>query len=328
MGELLAPLTTELVDTQEPIEVYDITDSDYRQQLLYLIRLTIDSASNANTHRAYGRYLRKFYRLKLPLSRLGVLEYLARPDVKGKPSIVRMSIAAIRKLVDNASSCQFLSIIEASAIKSIRPPKSNPKLGRWLSIDGVKALISLPNRHTAQGARDGAILALLLGCGLRRTEASSIWWNSYRDVNGRMCLVDLIGKGDKSRTVPIPNWAVDRLENWRDKLIDIIGFKEVALDGPILRTLRGGANHRRLMTVPLTSTGVASIIQRYSQYLNIPFTPHDLRRTLARLMRQAGVEISQIQYTLGHSGIRTTERYLGGSIELGAGKAGVDKISW
>lgn len=327
-NELVPSLGSELVDTIESIEVFDITDSDYRAQLLYLIKLTIDSAANDNTRRAYGRYLRRFYRLRLPLSRLGILEYFARPDIKDKVSARKMALAAFRRLVDNAASCQFLSPIEVSSIRSIKGPKSNPKLGRWLSIEGVRALISLPNRHTIQGARDGAIFALVLGCGLRRTEAADILWDSYREIDGRMCLVDLMGKGHKTRTVPVPQWAVDRLENWLYKLTSVIGFREVAMDGPILRTLWGSAISRKTLMRPLASSGVADIIHRYSLGLNIPFTPHDLRRTLAQLMRKAGVPIEQIMYTLGHEGVRTTERYLGGAMELGVGKAGVDQIAW
>lgn len=326
--ELVLSLKSELVDTIESIDVFDITDSDYRSQLLYLIKLTIDSAANVHTKRAYGRYLRRFYRLRLPLSRLGILEYLARPDIKDKVTAKNVALAGFRRLVDNAASCQFLSPIEVSAIRSIKGAKSNPKLGRWLSIDSVRALISLPNRNTIQGARDGAILALVLGCGLRRSEAADILWDSYREINGRMCLVDLMGKGHKTRTVPVPDWAVERLDRWLDKLVDVIGFREVAMDGTILRTMWGSVITRKMLKRPLTSAGLAAIIHRYSLGLNIGFTPHDLRRTLAQLMRRAGVPIEQIQYTLGHDAIITTERYLGGAVELGAGKAGVDQIAW
>lgn len=54
--------------------------------------------------------------------------------------------------------------------------------------------------------------------------------------------------------------------------------------------------------------------------------PHDLRRTCSRLMRQAGVPIEQIQMILGHASIQTTERYLGSSLELRAGRAATDMI--
>jgi integrase len=62
--------------------------------------------------------------------------------------------------------------------------------------------------------------------------------------------------------------------------------------------------------------------------MGVQFSAHDLRRTLAQLMRRAGVELEQVQYILGHSNVVTTERYLGGSIELEQGKAGVDKVEW
>jgi integrase len=55
-------------------------------------------------------------------------------------------------------------------------------------------------------------------------------------------------------------------------------------------------------------------------------TPHDLRRTLAKLMRKENVELEQIAAILGHSSIRTTELYLGSELKLEQGEAGTDQV--
>lgn len=314
-------LRAELVDTLESIEVFDITDPAYRQQLAYLADLTLDSISNSHTARAYRQHISRFLRWRLPLSLVGVTKFITESRLT--VSNQRMALAAIRKLTLNAEADQLISSVESRRIFSIKPPKATPKMGRWLTISGVRQLLSLPNRNSYEGARDLALFALLLGCGLRAAEATQVTWGCYRDIHGRKCLVDIIGKGSKCRTIPVPAWATDALELWQRRLSDKIGFREVALDA--------GSLILRSLTHPGTGIGPCALgltIKHYSQLLEIEFSPHDLRRTLAQLMRHAGVPIEQCQFILGHSSVQTTERYLGGAITLENGKAGVDQVPW
>ncbi len=321
----LKPLIADSFDTIDSIEVFDISDPDYRRQLSYLMSVSCSSVTNANTLRAYSYHLKRFKHYQLPLSKLGIELYLGRTKSATQR---RMALAALRKLADLAVSQQFLSPLEYYQIRSIRQLKPHPKLGHWLTIEGARQLIQLPNLRSLTGARDGAILALLLGCGLRSAEAVSVRWANYRPVYDRPCLVDLIGKGSKPRTVPVPSWAADRLDNWLSLLTLQIGFAEIALDGPILRSFYGQTPMPSRMTHHLTTNGLSTIVRRYSQLLGIPFNSHDLRRTLAQLMRRAGVEIEQVQYILGHESVKTTELYLGGAIKLEPGIAGTDKVQW
>ncbi len=320
----MVPITNIQIDRQESIELHDITTHDYRQQLAYLISITLDSIPNPNTKRAYSYHLGKFAKLRLPLSRLGVLQYTSQPTLT--ISNRQMALAALRKLTRNAESDLFLSPIESRQIETIKSPKSTPKIGHWLTLEGVRQLLSLATPNTLDGSRDGALFALLLGCGLRRNEAVTATWDNYRLVDDRHCLVDLLGKGNKYRTVPIPAWASSRIDSWRKRLDYEVGDPSVVQDGPILRSLM--LDRLRYLRRPLDQNGVYVIIRAYSSILGIKFSPHDLRRTLARLMRQAGAPIEQITLILGHESIRTTERYLGGSLVIEAGKAGVDLIQW
>lgn len=92
--------------------------------------------------------------------------------------------------------------------------------------------------------------------------------------------------------------------------------------GPVLRRIKcNGALGEKL-----TQAGVWWLVKSYAEKLEIDIRPHDLRRTLAHLMRKAGAPIEQVQLTLGHASVKTTELYLGGKLEIGKGEAGVDRI--
>jgi integrase len=66
----------------------------------------------------------------------------------------------------------------------------------------------------------------------------------------------------------------------------------------------------------LSTTAVLGIVAEYAAHLSLQLSPHDLRRTCAKLCRLSGGALEQIQFLLGHASVQTTERYLGGKQEL------------
>jgi site-specific recombinase XerC len=76
------------------------------------------------------------------------------------------------------------------------------------------ALWQVPDRQTLTGKRNRAILAILLGCGLRRRELVELTLESLQRREERWAIVDLIGKGRHIRTVPVPNWVKETLDAW------------------------------------------------------------------------------------------------------------------
>jgi integrase len=113
--------------------------------------------------------------------------------------------------------------------------------------------------------------------------------------------VDLIGKRDKIRSVPMPNWAKAAIDDWS-------GASEVA-DGLIFRAVNKGD---RVMGDGITAQAIYNIIVGYAEKLQKQgVAPHDLRRTFAKLAHKGGAAIDQIQLSLGHESIQTTEDYLG-----------------
>jgi site-specific recombinase XerD len=87
------------------------------------------------------------------------------------------------------------------------------RTGNWLVREEAQAWLDAPDTRTLQGMRDRALLAILLGCGLRRAEAA-LAFSDLQQREGRWVLVDLLGKRDKLRSVPVPAWAKAAVDAW------------------------------------------------------------------------------------------------------------------
>lgn len=159
---------------------------------------------------------------------------------------------------------------------------------------------------TLKGVRDRALLAMLIGCGLRRAEAAILSCSHIEQREGRWAIIDIVGKRDKMRTVPMPSWAKVVIDSWTYAAHIESGF--------IFRRVNKGGN---LMGERMTDQAIYNIVVGYSEKLEKDgIAPHDLRRTFAKLAHKGGSPIDQIQLSLGHDSIQTTEKYLGAEQDL------------
>src|SRR5713101_4230388 len=78
----------------------------------------------------------------------------------------------------------------------------------------AQELLNAPDATTKKGLRDRAILAVLLGCGLRRSEVAALTLKHIQQRDGRWCIVDLVGKHGRVRTVPMPTWVKVAIDSW------------------------------------------------------------------------------------------------------------------
>ena len=150
------------------------------------------------------------------------------------------------------------------------------------------------------------MLHLLYAGGLRREEVVTLTVCQVDHRDGRLCLVDLIGKGGRVRTVPLPKWAEEPLLWWRDYrlLVDAC-----APDDRYITALRGEDMHDR---------SVYRVVAQYRKLAGIEAKvgPHDLRRTSAKHQLKGGAKLEQISVVLGHASLQTTQRYLGVDLDL------------
>src|SRR5579862_5707348 len=211
-------------------------------------------------------------------------------------------MSAIRKLAAEASDNGLLVPELAAGISRVKSAKSvGIRMGNWLSVRQAQSLLNAPDVTTARGQRDRAILAVLLGCGLRRSEVAALTFAHVQQRDGCWCIVDLVGKHGRVRTAPMPTWVKVAIDAWTGPAV--VG------GGHVFRPL----NRTGLVTGErLGEKVVWQMLRAQAADLGIPgIAPHDLRRTCAKLCRAAGGELEQIQLLLGHASVPTTERYLG-----------------
>lgn len=152
-----------------------------------------------------------------------------------------------------------------------------------------------------RGNRDAAVIGLLIGCGLRRSEAVTLRLDQLQSRESHCVIVDLVGKGGRLRTVPVPTWCKSLIDVWLrgSRVTEGKLFRRVSKDGP-----RQDAG--------VTTDVVSYAVKRYAKRIGFDLlAPHDLSRTCARLCRSAGGELEQIQFLLGHASVQTTEQDIG-----------------
>jgi len=180
--------------------------------------------------------------------------------------------------------------------------KRGIRVGNWLMKDQANDLLNAPDPETLTGKRDRAMLAVLLGCGLRRAELLHIDVTDLQQREGRWVFPDLTGKGNRRRTVTVPAAVKARIDTW-------LTAGEIQT-GRIFRPINKGdvVSSAEIKD----EKAVWRLVMRYAKATDLgKLAPHDLRRTCAKLCRKAGGDLEQIQLLLGHASIQTTERYLG-----------------
>src|ERR1700677_1337783 len=186
-----------------------------------LKKLVLDSVSSPITKRVYNMALNEFMEWYQRAPRPGftkatVSAWRVSLEERGLGSssvIIRMS--AIRKLAVEAADNGLLAPELAQGISRVKSVKSTGiRVGNWLSQRQAQALLSAPDISSVRGLRDRAILAVLLGCGLRRSEVAALTFTHVQQRDGRWCVVDLVGNHGRVRTAPMPTWTKVAIDGW------------------------------------------------------------------------------------------------------------------
>jgi integrase len=274
---------------------------------LQLRQMVLDSVTSPHSRRNYAKALDLLFAFAAsqPLTRALLLEFRTSMEDLA-PSTVNVRLAAVRKLVSEARRNGMLTNEEAANLTDIPNVKEKgTRLGNWLTKEQARELLGVPDRSTVKGKRDYAILALLVGCALRRRELASLTVEDIQMRENRWVIIDLVGKGGRVRTVAIPVWVKKGIDAWQEAG----GIK----DGPLLRSVGKGGK----VGESLSDWAIWSVVTEAAKEIGIEnFGAHDLRRTCAKLCRKAGGDLEQIKFLLGHSSIQTTERYLGSEQEI------------
>jgi integrase/recombinase XerD len=209
------------------------------------------------------------------------------------PRTASAIVGAVRAVVREAWKGGLLDGEVCRRIQSIAPVKGNSvPPGRYVSRLELRELLSQCVKGNA-GARDAALLAILFGAGLRRSEAAAL---QVDDVEGAALLVKS-GKGAKGRRVPIDAATLEAIERWRAQL-DSGKLLRAVNKGDAVQTngMTGEAIRRRLLTL-CKRAGVKT------------FRPHDARRSYASALLDSGVDLAVVARLLGHASVLVTAGY-------------------
>src|ERR1039457_1758786 len=273
-----------------------------------LKRLVLDSVSSPITRRVYNLGLDEFFAWFSQEPRPGftkatVAAWRVALEARGLGAVsINVRITAVRKLAVEAADNGLLAPELANGITRVKGVASKGiRLGNWLSVAQAQKLLNTPDVTTTKGLRDRAILAVLLGCGLRRSEVAALTVAHVQQRDGRWCIVDLVGKHGRVRTIPMPTWVKVAIDAWTSAA--------ALAEGHVLRPVNRADE---VQGEHMTEKVVWQLLQPYATAAGVPgIAPYDLRRSCAKMCRAAGGELEQIQLLLGHASVQTTERYLG-----------------
>ena len=138
--------------------------------------MVLESVASPHSRRNYAKALDDLFLLAAgrPLSRALLMEYRATMDALS-PSTVNVRLSAVRKMVFEARKNGMIGAEEAANLTEVpNIPQKGTRLGNWLTREQARELLAVPDRTTLKGKRDYVLLAMLVGCALRREELAML----------------------------------------------------------------------------------------------------------------------------------------------------------
>lgn len=230
-----------------------------------------------------------------------VLAFRTRQMEKGlSPATVNLQICTLRMVAKQAWLKGMMSIETYSAIREVKSVRgSRVSKGRALNTRETGKLIAQSElKGTAIGVRDAAIIALAVGCGMRRAEIATL---KLQNINHQTRVITILGKGNKERKVAPSEDVWCRLQDWL-KVRGEEGGENVFV------AVKKGDNIQPYWAI--TASAIYQLLRARADESQVSsFTPHDLRRTFATRLLESGADINTVRQAMGHASIITTQRY-------------------
>lgn len=274
----------------------------------FLRVLTVEENVSTNTARAYAADLGQLVdsiaaragvaaeQLSCTaLDRDAVRAFLVERLKVAKRSSAARKLSAVKRFVRHLLRSGALTVDPCAGIQA---PKQDKPLPAHLPVDDMFRLLAAPLPDTPAGLRDRALLEVTYSCGLRVSELVGLDWS---DVDERLAVVRVVGKGRKERIVPIGDAALAALRAYRDA-IPRLCRRGVRTPEAVFLNQRGGR---------LTVRSVGRFVDAYTLLGSIAgkISPHALRHSFATHLLGAGADLRAIQEMLGHASLSTTQKY-------------------
>lgn len=186
------------------------------------------------------------------------------------------------------------------------------RVSEFLTENEIKAVLRIPDRRSLKGKRDYALLLLMLSTGLRKAEVCNL---KVKDISTyrNQPVIDVVGKGGRFRRISLNSDVVEAVNDYQKALNRIPEMKALLKDKIPERSFFFTLGERgTCKLVPLTPKAVDCLMRRVKKgsLISKRLTPHVTRHTFATTLLDKGVDLRTLQELLGHSHIRTTEKYL------------------
>lgn len=269
----------------------------------FLSHLALAEGLSANTISAYQRDLNIYQAWLCSESKIS-LETITAVELEGfllalmaggrkEKSNARL-LSALKRFYQWGVSNDYFDADPTVLLKSPKLPKTIPKV---LSENQVEALLYAPDQYTPLGIRDRAILELMYASGLRVSEVVEL---PFEQLNLSAGLVQVTGKGNKERIVPIGEVAIEWIEKYiNEARPSLVKNKWVES----LFVSRIG----RQMTRQTLWHRVKNLA--FDAGIHINLSPHTLRHAFATHLINHGADLRTVQLLLGHSDLSTTQIY-------------------
>ena len=263
----------------------------------YLVFVSQVKNLSENTTKSYERDLKKLY---LFLEKLNVTNY---SDIKeeicsawigdlysqnNKPKSIQRHLSSAKGFF------RFLkknNLISSSPFELVTAPKSSNTLPDVLSPEDVEQLLNFEPSNTIE-IRDMAIVELMYSSGLRVSETVNI---NISDFEENMSFLRVIGKGSKTRLVPMGRFAINAINNWLNER------EKISNNTDALFLNSKGSRPVRSIQLRLKKMAIKQGLP--------PVHPHMLRHSFATHMLESSGDLRTIQELLGHSSLSTTQIY-------------------
>jgi integrase/recombinase XerC len=277
----------------------------------FLRYLRVEKNYSSHTLRSYESDLRRFVAfmgertvptkaqevkplVPAQVGHLDIRAYLASLYRRNAKSSVARKLSALRSF--------FSYLVRQGEIKQnpadmVTAPKMGRAIPEFLPVDEAFQLMHGPDSTEVLGSRDRAILEVLYSCGVRVSELTAL---DLEDMDLKLSIAKVLGKGGKERIVPIGSKAKKALSNYLERRTELLAGREE--NGALFLNNRGGR---------LSSRSVSRLVKKHMQRCNLgrPLSPHGLRHSFATHLLDAGADLRAVQELLGHVSLSTTQRY-------------------
>lgn len=266
------------------------------------------------TRRAYRRVLLEFFQFSnnkhpsqiTPADVLRWRDHLIQS--RKRPATVALKLSVIRSFFEYIKSGGYVT--ENPALSRLVPPPALPEdmRGRALEQTEVWHLLAGPDRAKVDGARDYALLLIMLRTSIRVSEACAIRVSSVRWSHGRWVFKIKV-KGGRERSLPLPSDVKKAIDDYLR--LDQARRVKLGCGGEDAYVFQPLTNYRTLIfDKPLSTTMAWKIVRRWGEFTGIgKLSPHDLRRTAITKALDQGLSYRQVQMMSGHKDPKTVMRY-------------------